>query len=279
MTSLKKFVAVLILAILFIIAFSGCSDEHPKAEIPESEVVFEESFESEDIIEEPAETEETFEENVEPEEKIDPHSFISFEEISALGLYPIWMKPNTVIIYDENGNPEIIEGGELTEEDCIGNEMYYEIGFVNLRDKTYKIRPNTKVEYYKDGLMQNIYFLWPDGSYNLSPLSQTENAKITYYATIEDWENKSGETVVLSESQCHSVFWIAYGMNLLPKSTSKPMDFPRYEITFTYIGTDHCIYVDANNVFSSTMVGGGNYISSLDENHFSKVEELFNSTK
>ena len=211
----------------------------------------------------------------EPSEKIDPKSFISFEEITALGCYPVWMKPNTTIIYDENGNPEIIEGGVLTEDDCAGNEMYSEIGFIYPDDKTYRIKPNTKVEYFKDGFLQNIYFRWPDGSYNLSPLSQTENAKITYYATIEDWENESGKTVVLSEDQCHSVFWIFDDMNLLPESTSKPMDFPRYKITFTYVGTEHCIYVDANNIFTSTMLDGGNYVSTFDENHFSKTEKLF----
>lgn len=213
------------------------------------------------------------------EEHVDPKTFMTFEEITSFGCYPVWMKPNTVIVYDENGNPEIIEGGVLTEEDCAKDEMYSEIGFIELNDKTYRIKPNTKVEYFKDGFIQNIYFRWPDGSYNLSPLSQTENAKITYYATIEDWENKSGETVVLSEYQCHSVFWIFDGMNLLPESTSKPMDFPRYEITFTYVGTEHCIYVDSNNVFTFTMLGGGNYVSTFNEDHFSKTEELFNEAK
>lgn len=287
---MKKFFIFLTL-IMLVLFFAGCSAEPSEPVVPESEISSEteEVSEPEESIKVPMEPVETPEETLEPEEiseepsepedKIDPHSFISFEEISALGLYPIWMKPNTVIIYDENGEPEIIQGGELTEEDCAKDEMYSEIGFIELNDKTYKIRPNTKAEYYNDGLIQNIYYRWPDGSYNLSPFSQTENAKITYYATAEDFENGKGETAVMSEIQCHSVFWIADGINLLPESTSKPMDFPRFEITFTYIGTDHCIYVDANNVFTSTMVGDGNYVSVLGENHFSKVGELFNRAK
>lgn len=267
---------------MLVLFFTGCSAEPSEPIVPENEEnleIPEETSKPEETAETPSEPEEITEEPTEPEDKIDPHSFISFEEISSLGLYPIWMKPNTIIIYDENGRPEIIQGGALTEEDCIGNEMYYEIGFVELHDKTYKIRPNTKAEYYKDGLIQNIYYLWPDGSYNLSPLSQTENAQITYYETLEDFENKNGETAFMSESQGHSVFWIFYDMNLLPESTSKPMDFPRYEITFTYLDVDHCIYIDSSNVFTSTMLGNGNYISSLEENHFSKVEELFNKAK
>ena len=275
---MKKFLVFFIL-IMLVLFFVGCSSEPVEPEIPESEPLLEETSEPEEPVETPIEPEETPEKPSEPEDKIDPHSFISFEEISALGLYPIWMKPNTIIIYNENGKPEIIQGGELTEEDCAEDEMYSEIGFIEPEDKTYKIRPNTKAEYYKDGLIQNIYYLWPDGSYNLSPLSQTENAKITYYATAEDFENGKGETAVMSESQCHSVFWIADGMNLLPENTSKPMDFPRFEITFTYLGIDHCIYVDANNIFTSTMVGNGNYASSITEDHFSKVEELFNKAK
>ena len=157
--------------------------------------------------------------------------------------------------------------------------IYSGVHFVELNDKTFRIKPNTKVEYYKDGFIQNIYFLWPDGSYNLSPLSKTENAKITYYASIDDWENESGKTVVLSESRCHSVFWISDGMNLLPESTSKPMDFPRYKITFTYVGTEHCILADKNNVFSSTMLEGGNYVSAFGDDHFSEIEKLFNEAQ
>ena len=156
---MKKFIATLIFAILVICLLSGCSAEPSEPVAPEKEVVSEvaeEIPEPEEVVEAPIKPEEISEEPSEPEEKIDPHSFISFEEISALGLYPIWMKPNTVIIYDENGKPEIIQGGELTEEDCAKDEMYSEIGFIEPKDKTYKIRPNTKAEYYKDGFIQNI---------------------------------------------------------------------------------------------------------------------------
>ena len=79
----------------------------------------------------------------------------------------------------------------------------------------------------------------------------------------------------MDENQCHSVFWLADKLSLLPESTSKPMDFPRYKITFTYVGTEHCIYIDENNVFTSTMLEGGNYISNLDKDHFASVSALF----
>lgn len=194
---MKNFL-VFILALILAFALCACKNETECPAEPEKTVLPENETISE-ISEEVSEPN-TPEKPSEPEEKIDPKSFMTFEEITSLGCYPIWMKPNTVIIYDKNGNPEIIEGGVLTEEDCAEDETYSEIGFIELNSKTYRIRPNTKVEYYKDGFIQNIYFLWPDGSYNLSPLSQTENAKITYYENIDEYENKSGETIFLNKN-------------------------------------------------------------------------------
>ncbi|MBR3935853.1 MAG: hypothetical protein IKJ57_04830, partial [Oscillospiraceae bacterium] len=210
----------------------------------------------------------------EPSEKIDPKSFISFEEITAAGYYPNWMQPHTNIVYDENKVPAITKGGELTETDVSGRDDIAEIGYYN-NDIVTMIRPNTKAEYDLYGFLQNIYFKWPDGSYNLSPYSKTENAKITYYLNVEEYEQNKGTTVVMDEKQCHSVFWLADKLSLQPESTSKPMDFPRYKITFTYVGTEHCIYIDKNNIFTSTILEGGNYISKLDNDHFASASALF----
>lgn len=200
--------------------------------------------------------------------------FMSFKDITAAGYYPNWMQPHTNIVYDENKIPTITKGGELTEADVYGRDDITEIGYYN-NDIVTMIRPNTKAEYDLYGFLQNIYFKWPDGSYNLSPYSKTENAKITYYLNVEEYEQDKGTTVVMDENQCHSVFWLADKLSLLPESTSKPMDFPRYKITFTYTGTEHCIYIDENNVFTSTMLEGGNYISNLDKDHFASVSALF----
>ena len=81
---MNKRVFLIVLIVLF---FVGCSEEPGEPVVSENET-------SSEISEEPSE----------PEEEIDPKSFLTFEEITALGYYPIWMKPNTVIIYDENGN-------------------------------------------------------------------------------------------------------------------------------------------------------------------------------
>ncbi len=92
----------------------------------------------------------------------------TFDEITSDGFYPLWMQPNTYIVYDENGVPEIIEGGELTLKEVSERDDIVAVGFTG----DTKIEPNTKAEYDLHGFLQNIYYLWPDGSYNLEPAAQ-----------------------------------------------------------------------------------------------------------
>lgn len=224
------------------------------------------------------EPESTVESEPEPEKKPVPEgypeNYMTFDEINAEGYYPLWMKPFTEIVYDENKVPSIIEGGELTDQYVLGREDMKDSAFID-RSVTFRVRPNTKAEYDLWGSIVNIYFKWPDGSYNLSPYSKTESAEITYYEDIDEYEHDKGKTVKMDDYKSHGVFWLADELSFAPESTSKPMDFPRYKITFTYVGTEHCIYIDENNVFTSTMLDGGNYVSTLGEDHFSTAAELF----
>lgn len=89
------------------------------------------------------------------------------DEFTAAGYYPLWMQPGSVIIYDERGRAEVISGGELSPEDLVGREDIAATGFSSIGDDEMKIEPNTKAEYDLHGFIQNIYHLWPDGSYNL----------------------------------------------------------------------------------------------------------------
>lgn len=101
------------------------------------------------------------------EEIAEEVGYTIFEEITAEGYYPNWMQPNTVIVYDENGAAEIAEGGELALEELVGRDDIAAVGFSTVGDEEMKIEPNTKVEYDLHGFIQNIYYLWPDGTYNL----------------------------------------------------------------------------------------------------------------
>ena len=157
---MKKLFAIIISAALLLSAFAGCAGETREPKLPENEQLSEESSEPEEIPEEPTEPEKT------PEEIAEACGYMTFEEITAAGYYPDWMQPHTYIIYDENGNPTITEGGELSPEDLVGRPEFEVMPFFQFSEDM-KIEPNTKAEYDLHGFIQNIYHLWPDGSYNL----------------------------------------------------------------------------------------------------------------
>ena len=178
-TVLKKFLVFFIL-ITLVLFFAGCSSEPVEPEIPESEPLLEETSEPEEPVEAPIVPEETFAEIPEepsepertPEEIAEICGYTTFEEITAAGYCPDWMQPFTCIIYDENGVPTITEGGELTPEDLVGRPEFETMPFNQFMDEM-KIEPKTKVTYGLYGFIQNIYHLWPDGSYNLDyPLKE-----------------------------------------------------------------------------------------------------------
>jgi hypothetical protein len=81
---------------------------------------------------------------------------------------PLWMQPNTVIVFDSNLDYVIVQGGELSASDIIGREDIKAVGLTTT-DPGMLAQPNTKVEYEQHGFFQNIYFLGTDGEYHLSP--------------------------------------------------------------------------------------------------------------
>lgn len=89
---------------------------------------------------------------------------------------PLWMEPNSVIIYDANGNPTVIEGEYLSAEDIVGRD---DIAAVGLTDNSPDmiVTPNTKVEYDMHGFIQNIYYLTP-GTTNQYQLSNPMRSRI-----------------------------------------------------------------------------------------------------
>lgn len=152
---LNKKIFALVFAAILIFAFAACEVEIRNPEEPSSE------------------SENLSPEEMTAEELAEYIGYLSFETISELGYYPQWMQPNTYIIYDENCVPTIIEGGELTPKDLIGRDDIISVGF----DHSIKAEPNTKAEYDLHGFIQNIYYLWPDGSYNLAPPEPEETSE------------------------------------------------------------------------------------------------------
>ena len=112
---MKKF---LIITLTLVLVFALCACGNEIEESPEPENPAETPSEPEVIPEEPSEPEKT------PEEIAENCGYMTFEEITAAGYYPDWMQPHTIIIYDENGVPEITEGGELLPEDLVGRPEF-----------------------------------------------------------------------------------------------------------------------------------------------------------
>jgi len=99
----------------------------------------------------------------EPEIILEEPVYMSFEEITELGHIPYFMQPNTVIIYDADGVPTIVDGGELLPEDFEDDEDLLHQIFI-------RITPNTKIQYGPRGDFQNIYYRIPGtDSYQLDP--------------------------------------------------------------------------------------------------------------
>ena len=99
-------------------------------------------------------------------------------EISKNVYIPLWMKPNTVIVYDNNLNYKIIQGGELSDADLIGRDDIASIGLTTT-DLEYLAEPNIKVEYDLHGFYQNTYYPAPgeakNNVYQLSPTNKNRS--------------------------------------------------------------------------------------------------------
>ena len=157
--------AILALTALVIAAFAACSNGGEKESSPES-------------LPQPSQTDGSASlESGDSEKVAEEVGYMTLAEITAEGYYPLWMQPNTYIVYDENCVPEITEGGELLPEDLVGRDDIASVGFSPVGDSELKIEPNTKAEYDLHGFIQNIYHKWPDGSYNLDyrPESEQQN--------------------------------------------------------------------------------------------------------
>ena len=186
------FVSVLVLAaVLLTITACGTLPEKEEKEPAETENLSANEEGLDKILQDMAEAElEKGEENTiavlhgsseaekSAEEIAEEIGYMTFAEITAAGYYPDWMQPNSSISYDENGVPTITAGGELLPEDLVGRpEFSGKIPFTSAGSGivTMMIQPNTMAEYDLHGFLQNIYYLWPDGNYNLSPPQQSES--------------------------------------------------------------------------------------------------------
>lgn len=100
--------------------------------------------------------------------------------------------------------------------------------------------------------------------------------EITFCQNYEEYENKNGKTVPINPDKADIIVSIAERMTENGKSTTKPMDMPRYEIRFVSGKTKHTIYVDYDNTFAASFLDGGNYFCLSDYDYYSDIHSLYN---
>lgn len=101
-----------------------------------------------------------------------------------------------------------------------------------------------------------------------------EKVILTYYENNEKFSDRRGQVVlVLEESQIRRLVEIFNDMLSNVSVIGKPMDFPRYLITYeTDRGVLESISIDIGNVISGTYWGNG--LATKD--YFGDVEKIYN---
>ncbi len=89
---------------------------------------------------------------------------------------PTWMQPNSVIIYDDELNYEVIEGGKLEDQEMTNRADIKAVGESDYSDEMLA-EPNTKVVYDQHGFIQNVYKLVP-GTKDVYQLSVPSKARV-----------------------------------------------------------------------------------------------------
>lgn len=103
--------------------------------------------------------------------------------------------------------------------------------------------------------------------------------EITFYENYEEYEQREGKTVFIGNDKNFAVASVAKRMTESGKSTSKPMDMPRYDICFKSGGKEHFIYADYDNIFAASFLKGGNYFCLEKNDYYSEIEKLFNKAE
>ncbi len=168
---MKKSIAVLVAVLLLVFVFACCGTDtkQPDAQNGNENSMDLSETENEDEGLDASEESEKMQTPSGLEDVNVCYEYMTLEEITETGYYPCWMQPYSVIIYDENGIPTIVEGGELTPEDVEGRDDIASVGFLQMENDM-KINPDTKAEYDLYGFIQNIYYKWPgEDDYRLAP--------------------------------------------------------------------------------------------------------------
>lgn len=111
--------------------------------------------------------------------------------------------------------------------------------------------------------------------------SSIDKISVDYYSDINNYTNQqAGESVEITDSsllaELAELINYAY---VHSKSTSKPVGFPRFAVIIYYTnGNEETLTVDCENCIASELFGGGNYISTEEENYYMQIMDIVRRT-
>ncbi len=107
--------------------------------------------------------------------------------------------------------------------------------------------------------------------------TEISSISIDYYGDIEEYTTlKQSESVEVTVSEdIASISEIINQANSNIKSTSQPIDFPRYVLSLKYVnGNSEIVTIDQDNRIASELFGGGNYLPTNNANYYLLVSNL-----
>ncbi len=89
---------------------------------------------------------------------------------------PPTMQPNTILIFNDDLTYDIIQGGELTESQLMGEDSNIDLAGIN--STTLEAQPGIKVTYDQHGVISNVYYpsISNVGEYQLNNPKAPKNA-------------------------------------------------------------------------------------------------------
>lgn len=103
-----------------------------------------------------------------------------------------------------------------------------------------------------------------------------ENVKVVYYADFDEYSKTSNSTLTVGDAEAlQDLFDLIVSCRDNAKSTTKPIGFPRYYITFEECEEEHSFTIDVESVYATDYLGNGNYITPESSDLFSSFSNLF----
>lgn len=103
-----------------------------------------------------------------------------------------------------------------------------------------------------------------------------ENVKVVYYADFDEYSKATTSTVTIDDAEVlQDLFDLIVSCRDNAKSTTKPIGFPRYYITFVECEEEHSFTIDVDSVYATDYLSNGNYITSENSSLFSSFSDLF----